>query len=102
MFGPNHPLAVRPFLVLGKALLEQGRLPEAQTALQHAMVTEADKVSSDCADYATILETYARLLRKIGHRHDASRMETRSRQIRSRLQSPQTIDVHDLAKSLNR
>lgn len=68
---------------LGEALLHLGRYEEAEEEIEESLIIAESRLGKAHPNVATVLETYARLLRALGQNAEAAVMEERAKRIRA-------------------
>jgi tetratricopeptide (TPR) repeat protein len=98
--GKVHPSLVAPLNGLAAAYVRVGRFDDAEVTYQRAIDICRKTVGADPIEYAVVLKNYALVLRKLGRKREAKRMETQGqliqRAVNRRNGIGSTIDVTTL------
>jgi tetratricopeptide (TPR) repeat protein len=89
--GEQHPEVAKELINLGVLYNAQGRYEEAE-ALHRRSFTILERAIPEGREFARCLEEYASVLRKTDREAEADRMETRARDIRSKLAQENHVD----------
>jgi tetratricopeptide (TPR) repeat protein len=79
--GTVHPSLVAPLNGLAAAYVRVGRFDDADVTYQRAIDICRKTVGADPIEYAVLLKNYALVLRKLGRKREAKRMETQGQLI---------------------
>jgi tetratricopeptide (TPR) repeat protein len=79
--GTEHPSLVVPFNNLGTTYVRMGRLDDAGLAYRRAIGLCGKGLGEDHLDYALILQNYSVVLRKLGDKRQAKKLQTQGRRI---------------------
>jgi tetratricopeptide (TPR) repeat protein len=79
--GKEHPSLVVPLNDLGNDYARMGRFEDAAIAYQRALDICRKTPSEDRIEYAVLLQNYAFVLRKLGRRREAKKLETQGQTI---------------------
>jgi tetratricopeptide (TPR) repeat protein len=101
--GTQHPALVRPMNNLATAYTKMGRFNEACSLYQRALLLCGKTLGEDHQVYGVLLQNYAFVLRKLGHKREAKGIDAQSRRIEQtsvrRNGSHSTISVISLRSS---
>jgi len=77
----EHPSLVASLNNLATTYVKMGRLKDASTPYQRAIAVCRDTLGEDHLDYAIVLKNYAVVLRKLGRKCEAMKIESQGREI---------------------
>ena len=99
--GPSHPLLISALVNGANLRLMAGRWYEAEPLLDRALALARSVVGDEHSLTVTVMSSYAALLKASHRKKQAAALETRVREIRSRLlhsAARQTVDVRELSR----
>jgi tetratricopeptide (TPR) repeat protein len=79
--GKEHPSLVAPLNDLATAYLKMARFDDADLTYQCALNVCRKTLGEDHLEYAILLKNYSVVLRKLGHKREAKKIETQGREI---------------------
>ncbi|MGC2661514.1 MAG: tetratricopeptide repeat protein [Bryobacteraceae bacterium] len=79
--GKEHPSLVAPLNDLATAYLKMARFDDADLTYQRALNVCRKTLGEDHLEYAILLKNYSVVLRKLGHKREAKKIETQGREI---------------------
>ncbi len=79
--GKEHPALIAPLDDLAAAYTRVGRLDDADITYQRAIDICRNTLGEDHIEYGVLLKNYAHVLRKLGHRREATKLETQGQVI---------------------
>jgi tetratricopeptide (TPR) repeat protein len=79
--GKEHPSLVAPLNDLATAYIRVGRFDDADVTYRRAIDICRRTLGEDHVAYGVLLRNYAFVLRKLGHRREAKKMETQGQMI---------------------